>query len=83
MDDDLLANFLGGIFASLAIIVGIMIILRIIGLTGVVSGMLARAGISAFIIGFSLKDIGKTFWLEFFLPSKDLFAQEIDWISME
>jgi small-conductance mechanosensitive channel len=61
MDDDLLANFLAGIFASLVIIVGIMIILRIIGITGVVSGMLAGAGISAFIIGFALKDIGENF----------------------
>ncbi|MDG1279115.1 MAG: mechanosensitive ion channel [Algoriphagus sp.] len=61
MDDDLLANFLAGIFASLVIIVVIMIILRIIGLTGVVSGMLAGAGISAFIIGFALKDIGENF----------------------
>ena len=56
MDDDLLANFLAGIFASLVVIVGIMIILRIIGHTGIVSGMLAGAGISAFIIEFALQN---------------------------
>ncbi|RAI94984.1 mechanosensitive ion channel family protein [Algoriphagus yeomjeoni] len=73
MDDDLLANFLAGIFATLVIIVGIMIILRIIGLTGVVSGMLAGAGISAFIIGFALKDIGENFLAGILLAFKRPF----------
>jgi small conductance mechanosensitive channel len=35
------------------------LIFRIIGLTGVVAGLLTDAGISAFIIGFALKDIGE------------------------
>ncbi len=73
MDDDLLANFLAGIFASLVVIVGIMIILRIIGLTGIVSGMLAGAGISAFIIGFALKDIGENFLAGILLAFKRPF----------
>jgi len=73
MDDDLLANFLAGIFAFLVVIVGIMIILRIIGLTGIVSGMLAGAGISAFIIGFALKDIGENFLAGILLAFKRPF----------
>ncbi|REG83555.1 mechanosensitive ion channel family protein [Algoriphagus antarcticus] len=73
MDDDLLANFLAGIFASLVVIMGIMIVLRIIGLTGIVSGMLAGAGISAFIIGFALKDIGENFLAGILLAFKRPF----------
>jgi len=61
MDDDLLANFLAGIFGSIVILIGLLVVFRIIGLTGVISGMLAGAGISAFIIGFALKDIGENF----------------------
>jgi small-conductance mechanosensitive channel len=61
MDDDLLANFLGGIFGSIVIVIGMLFVFRIIGLTSVISGMLAGAGISAFIIGFALKDIGENF----------------------
>lgn len=73
MDDDLLANFLAGVFASIVILVGIMIVLRIIGLTGVVSGLLAGAGISAFIIGFALKDIGENFLAGIMLAFKRPF----------
>ena len=73
MDDDLLANFLAGIFASLVFVAGLMIILRIIGLTGVVSGILAGAGISAFIIGFALKDIGENFLAGILLAFKRPF----------
>jgi len=73
MDDDLLANFLARIFSSLVLIIGLMIILRIIGLTSVVSGMLAGAGISAFIIGFALKDIGENFLAGILLAFKRPF----------
>ena len=73
MDDDLLANFLAGIFGSIVILIGLLIVFRIIGLTGVISGMLAGAGISAFIIGFALKDIGENFLAGIILAFKRPF----------
>lgn len=73
MDDDLLANFLAGIFGSIVILVGLLVVFRIIGLTGVISGMLAGAGISAFIIGFALKDIGENFLAGIILAFKRPF----------
>lgn len=73
MDDDLLANFLAGVFGSLVILIGLLFVFRIIGLTGVISGMLAGAGISAFIIGFALKDIGENFLAGIILAFKRPF----------
>lgn len=73
MDDNLLANFLAGVFGSIVILIGLLIVLRIIGLTGVISGMLAGAGISAFIIGFALKDIGENFLAGIILAFKRPF----------
>jgi len=73
MDDDLLANFLAGIFGSGVILIGLLVVFRIIGLTGVISGMLAGAGISALIIGFALKDIGENFLAGIILAFKRPF----------
>ncbi|WP_339698513.1 mechanosensitive ion channel family protein [Algoriphagus aquimarinus] len=73
MDDDLLANFLAGVFGSIVILIGLLFVFRIIGLTGVISGMLAGAGISAFIIGFALKDIGENFLAGIILAFKRPF----------
>lgn len=73
MDDSLLANFLAGIFSTLIILIGLLIVLRVIGLTGIVSGLLAGAGISAFIIGFALKDIGENFLAGIILAFKRPF----------
>ena len=73
MDDDLLANFLAGVFGSIVILIGLLVVFRIIGLTGVISGMLAGAGISAFIIGFALKDIGENFLAGIILAFKRPF----------
>lgn len=61
MDDPLLANFISVIFRLVIILIGFMVVFRVIGLTGVVSGLLAGAGITAFVIGFALKDIGENF----------------------
>jgi small conductance mechanosensitive channel len=73
MDDNLLANFLSGLFGSIVILIGLLVIFRIIGLTGVVAGVLAGAGISAFIIGFALKDIGENFLAGIILAFKRPF----------
>ncbi|MAN87012.1 MAG: mechanosensitive ion channel protein MscS [Algoriphagus sp.] len=61
MDDPLLANFLSVVFRLIIILLGFLLVFRIIGLTGLVSGLLAGAGITAFVIGFALKDIGENF----------------------
>jgi small-conductance mechanosensitive channel len=73
MQDPLLANFLATILKSLVILVGLLLIFRIIGLTGVVTGLLTGAGISAFIIGFALKDIGENFLAGILLAFKRPF----------
>ena len=62
MDDPLLANFLSVVFRLIIILLGFLLVFRIIGLTGLVSGLLAGAGITAFVIGFALKDIGEKFF---------------------
>jgi small-conductance mechanosensitive channel len=73
MDDDLLANFLANIFGAIVLLIGLLVVFRIIGLTGVISGLLAGAGISAFIIGFALKDIGENFLAGIILAFKRPF----------
>jgi small-conductance mechanosensitive channel len=73
MDDPLLANFLSVIFRLLVILVGFLVVFRFVGLTGVVSGLLSGAGISAFIIGFALKDIGENFLAGILLAFKRPF----------
>jgi len=73
MQDPLLANFLATILKALVILVGLLLIFRIIGLTGVVTGLLTGAGISAFIIGFALKDIGENFLAGILLAFKRPF----------
>lgn len=73
MDDPLLANFLSVVFRLIIILVGFLLVFRIIGLTGLVSGLLAGAGITAFVIGFALKDIGENFLAGILLAFKRPF----------
>lgn len=61
MDDPLLANFLSRIVKIAMIIFGILVALSILGKGGIASSILAGAGVSAFVIGFALKDIGENF----------------------
>jgi small conductance mechanosensitive channel len=61
MTDSLLANFLAGVIRTVIVVMGLLFVFRFWGLTGVVSGVLAGAGITAFVIGFALKDIGENF----------------------
>lgn len=72
-EDSLLANFIAGSIRLLIILFGITLVLRFLGLTGVVSGILAGAGITAFIIGFALKDIGENFLAGILLAFKRPF----------
>lgn len=73
MHDPLLANFISRLIKSILIIIGVLMVLRIIGLTGIAQTLLASAGISAFIIGFALKDIGENFLAGILLAFKRPF----------
>ena len=73
MNDPLLANFISVVFRLIIILVGFMIVFRFLGLSGVVTGVLTGAGISAFIIGFALKDIGENFLSGIILAFKPPF----------
>lgn len=61
MEDPLLGNFLSRVFYYFVLLIGIVVCMKIMGLGGVAGGMLAGAGVGAFIIGFAFKDIGENF----------------------
>lgn len=61
MDDPLLVDFLAQILKVILVIFGLLLFLSIVGLGKAASGLLAGAGVSAFIIGFAFKDIGENF----------------------
>ncbi|WP_163382051.1 mechanosensitive ion channel family protein [Cyclobacterium sp. SYSU L10401] len=72
-NDPLLSAFIAAAIRGLILIFGLTLLLRFLGLTGVVSGILAGAGITAFIIGFALKDIGENFLAGILLAFKRPF----------
>ncbi|PRY89870.1 mechanosensitive ion channel family protein [Mongoliibacter ruber] len=72
-DDPLLADFIGSILRIIIMLFGFTIIFRLLGLSGVVGGILAGAGITAFVIGFALKDIGENFLAGILLAFKRPF----------
>ncbi|MBI0399956.1 mechanosensitive ion channel family protein [Cyclobacterium marinum] len=72
-DDHLLTNFISASIKSLVMLFGFALLLRFLGLTGVVNSLLAGAGITAFIIGFALKDIGENFLAGILLAFKRPF----------
>ena len=74
MHDPLLASFIANLLKTILIIVGVLVTFRLIGLTGVATTVLAGAGISAFIIGFALKDIGENFLAGILLAFKRPFT---------
>lgn len=59
--DPLIANFIGKIIWSVIFILGTVLSLGILGLGTVSNKILAGAGITTFVIGFALKDIGENF----------------------
>jgi small-conductance mechanosensitive channel len=61
MDDPLLAGFLANLLRLFILITGLLLALRILGFGGITTSILAGAGISAFVIGFALRDIGENF----------------------
>jgi len=74
MHDPLLAIFIANVIKASLVIVGLLFMFRVIGLTGVAQSILAGAGISAFIIGFALKDIGENFLAGILLAFKRPFS---------
>jgi small conductance mechanosensitive channel len=61
MEDPLLAEFLATMTRTVIFIIGLSLAFKVLGLSGVTASILAGAGITAFIIGFALRDIGENF----------------------
>jgi len=59
--DPLLADFLTRFSKWALLLLGVLLAMQVVGLSGIVSGLLAGAGLSAFIVGFALKDIAENF----------------------
>lgn len=59
--DPLISNFIGKIIWSVVFILGTVMALGILGLGTISNKILAGAGLTTFIVGFALKDIGENF----------------------
>lgn len=59
--DPLFVNFLSKTSKVVLIIIGVIFAMQTMGLSGIAKGLLAGAGISAFIFGFAFKDIAENF----------------------
>jgi small-conductance mechanosensitive channel len=59
--DPLLAEFLTRLSKWAFILLGLTVVLQVLGMTGLVGGMVAGAGLTAFVVGFALKDIAENF----------------------
>ena len=60
-DDKLLMSFANSVLLIVNATVIILLFLYIVGLAGIATSILGAAGVSAFVIGFALKDIGENF----------------------
>jgi small conductance mechanosensitive channel len=60
-NDPLISNFIGKIIWAVVFILGTVLALGILGLGVISDKILAGAGITTFVIGFALKDIGENF----------------------
>ncbi|TGE16420.1 mechanosensitive ion channel family protein [Hymenobacter elongatus] len=59
--DPLMADFLTRFSKWALILAGVVLAMEVVGLYTMVGGLLAGAGLSAFIVGFALKDIAENF----------------------
>lgn len=59
--DPLFGRFISKLAKYALIITGIILFLQVMGLSGIAGGLLAGAGVSAFIFGFAFKDIAENF----------------------
>ncbi|MDZ7658336.1 mechanosensitive ion channel family protein [Fodinibius sp.] len=60
-------NFFGKLIYVFIFLIGILIALNILGLSGIATSILASGGITAVILGFAFKDIGENFLAGFFM----------------
>jgi len=61
MKDPLLSNFLAGVLRWIVVIMAFLLVLNVLGWDGAAGGLLASAGVGAFIIGFAFRDLGENF----------------------
>lgn len=61
MDDPLLADFLAKMLKVFIVFGGLLFLLKRIGWGDAAAGIMATAGIGAFVVGFALRDIGENF----------------------
>jgi small conductance mechanosensitive channel len=59
--DPLMADFLTRFSKWALILAGVVLAMEVVGLYAIVGGLVAGAGLSAFIVGFALKDIAENF----------------------
>lgn len=81
LKDTLLVGFIGKIFRTVMILLALLIAMSIMGLGKAASGLMAGAGVSAFIIGFAFKDIGENF-LAGFIMAFDRPFRIGDWVAI-
>jgi small conductance mechanosensitive channel len=60
-EDNILSAFLSRVAKGIVLLMAVGLVLKILGLGSLANGMLAGAGIGAFIVGFAFKDIGENF----------------------
>ncbi|QJX48861.1 mechanosensitive ion channel [Hymenobacter taeanensis] len=59
--DPLLPDFLANISRWVMLLAGLLLAFNILGFSGVVGSLIGAAGVSAFVVGFALKDIAENF----------------------
>lgn len=59
--DPLFASFVAQLIKVAVMIIGLLLVLRVLNLTGIATGLLTGAGLSALVFGFAFKDIGENF----------------------
>lgn len=72
--DPLFTGFIVKMTKVVMIVCGLILVLHVLGLSGIAGGLLAGAGISAFIIGFAFKDIAENFLAGIILAFNRPFA---------
>lgn len=72
-EDNILSAFLSRVAKGIVLLMAVGLVLKILGLSGLANGMLAGAGIGAFIVGFAFKDIGENFLAGMLLAFKRPF----------
>ncbi|HEV7332265.1 MAG TPA: mechanosensitive ion channel family protein [Flavisolibacter sp.] len=80
--DPLFATFVAQLSKFAITVVGLLLVLQVIGLTGIASGLLAGAGVSALVFGFAFKDIAENFLAGIILAFNRPFAMH-DAIKIE